>query len=74
GWVGVQVFFVISGFVIAFSAENSTPLKFFEARVRRLAPAVWVCAPVSAIVLLLVGLLLFSSDLLARDFLGSRLF
>ncbi|MDX8498605.1 acyltransferase [Mesorhizobium sp. VK4C] len=56
GWVGVQVFFVISGFVIAFSAENSTPLKFFEARVRRLAPAVWVCAPISAIVLLLVGL------------------
>ncbi|MDG4890233.1 acyltransferase [Mesorhizobium sp. M1A.F.Ca.IN.022.07.1.1] len=56
GWVGVQVFFVISGFVIAFSAENSTPLKFFEARVRRLAPAVWVCAPISAIVLLMVGL------------------
>ena len=55
GWVGVQVFFVISGFVIAFSAENSTPLKFFEARVRRLAPAVWICAPVSAIVLLVAG-------------------
>src|SRR4051794_242345 len=56
GWVGVQVFFVISGFVIAFSAENSTPLKFFEARFRRLVPAVWVCAPISAIVLLTVGL------------------
>lgn len=28
GWVGVQVFFVISGFVIAFSAENSTALRF----------------------------------------------
>lgn len=26
---GVQVFFVISGFVIAFSAENSTALRFF---------------------------------------------
>ncbi|MGX7876432.1 acyltransferase family protein [Mesorhizobium sp. ORM6] len=56
GWVGVQIFFVISGFVIAFSAENSTPLRFFEARVKRLAPAVWICAPVTAVLLLLTGL------------------
>ncbi|MER8435633.1 acyltransferase [Mesorhizobium sp. M1312] len=56
GRVGVQVFFVISGFVIAFSAENSSPLWFFEARVKRLAPAVWICAPITAAVLLLVGL------------------
>ena len=56
GWVGVQVFFVISGFVIAFSAEKSTPLRFFEARVKRLAPAVWVCAPITAAVLLLTDL------------------
>lgn len=56
GWVGVQIFFVISGFVIAFSAEHSTPLRFFEARVKRLAPAVWICAPVTAMVLLFVDL------------------
>ncbi|MGY2993379.1 peptidoglycan/LPS O-acetylase OafA/YrhL [Mesorhizobium sp. URHB0026] len=36
--------------------ENSTPLRFFEARVKRLAPAVWICAPTTAALLLLIGL------------------
>nr|WP_245276047.1 hypothetical protein [Mesorhizobium sp. LNHC220B00] len=36
--------------------ENSTPLRFFEARVKRLAPAVWICAPSTAALLLLIGL------------------
>ena len=46
GWVGVQVFFVISGFVIFGSAKGSAAA-FARGRVLRLYPAVWVCAPIS---------------------------
>lgn len=44
GWAGVQIFFVISGFVIAVSSEHSTPFRFFVSRFVRLVPGVWVCA------------------------------
>ena len=47
GWVGVQVFFVISGMVIAASAEAARPAGFLLSRARRLFPAVWICATVS---------------------------
>jgi exopolysaccharide production protein ExoZ len=43
GWVGVQVFFVISGLVIANSAYGSTPRQFCVGRFLRLYPAAW-CA------------------------------
>src|SRR5258706_118249 len=44
GWVGVEVFFVISGFVIANSANVASPMEFLVGRVLRLCPAVWICA------------------------------
>lgn len=47
GWIGVQIFFVISGFVIALSAQGTTPRRFVASRAARLAPAVWVCAPLT---------------------------
>ena len=43
-WVGVEIFFVISGFVIAYSAEGRTPFQFFRSRFLRLEPALWVCS------------------------------
>src|SRR5579871_1299708 len=52
GWVGVEIFFVISGFVIANSANNSSPIEFVLSRALRLYPAVWVCATATLIVLL----------------------
>lgn len=47
GWVGVQIFFVISGFVIAYSAENAGLFSFVRSRALRLLPAAWVCATLS---------------------------
>ncbi|HEX5238854.1 MAG TPA: acyltransferase [Sphingomicrobium sp.] len=47
GWIGVEVFFVISGFVIAFSADGKSSAVFVKSRAARLYPAVWVCATVS---------------------------
>lgn len=52
GWVGVEIFFVISGFVIANSARNVSAKEFLIGRVLRLYPAVWVCATLTFIVLL----------------------
>ncbi len=47
GWVGVQIFFVISGFVIAYSAANATWRSFAVGRFLRLAPALWICATIT---------------------------
>lgn len=55
GWMGVQAFFVISGFVIALSAGTVDPARFLARRILRLAPAVWICAPISAAVAVLAG-------------------
>lgn len=44
GWLGVEVFFVLSGYVIAFSAEETTPTRFASARIIRLLPGVAICA------------------------------
>lgn len=52
GGMGVQIFFVISGFVIANSAQGASPYGFFRSRALRLYPAAWICATVSLITLL----------------------
>jgi len=53
GWVGVEIFFVISGFVIANSASKSSATEFLFGRALRLYPAVWVCSTLTFLVLLL---------------------
>jgi peptidoglycan/LPS O-acetylase OafA/YrhL len=44
GWIGVEVFFVLSGFVIANSANGASPMQFLKGRALRLYPAAWCCA------------------------------
>jgi peptidoglycan/LPS O-acetylase OafA/YrhL len=51
GWVGVELFFVISGYVIACSAVGAAPRDFLRRRAQRLLPAAWVCATITLAVL-----------------------
>lgn len=52
GWVGVEIFFVLSGFVICYSAQGKSAAAFALGRFLRLYPAVWICAPLTALILL----------------------
>ena len=46
GWIGVQIFFVISGIVIANSAQSATPFRFAVSRFLRLYPVAWIAAAI----------------------------
>lgn len=50
GYLGVEFFFMISGYVIFFSANNKTPGQFLVSRAIRLYPAFWVAVVFTSIV------------------------
>jgi len=55
GYLGVQLFFVISGFVIAYSAEGRTPIQFGIARFARIYPTFLLCMTITFLVVLAFG-------------------
>jgi peptidoglycan/LPS O-acetylase OafA/YrhL len=63
GYLGVDLFFIISGFVILMSAKNSNLVDFCISRFTRLYPAFWFCVIVTAIVVALFGAPIFEVTL-----------
>ena len=55
GWVGVEIFFVISGFVIAYTTSYARPSSFLRSRFLRLAPASWIGATLVLAIHLAIG-------------------
>ncbi|WP_436526615.1 acyltransferase family protein [Actinoplanes sp. HUAS TT8] len=53
GFLGVELFFLISGFVIGMSSWNRSLGDFFTSRVSRLYPAYWACVLITAAVVTL---------------------
>ncbi|MDE1154976.1 MAG: acyltransferase [Acidobacteriaceae bacterium] len=55
GFIGVEIFFVLSGFVIVYSAQSASAVSFLRGRVVRLYPAAWICATATVVLLLATG-------------------
>lgn len=55
GALGVQLFFIISGFVILMSASGRTVGQFAASRISRLFPAYWAAVILAALLLLVIS-------------------
>jgi len=64
GYLGVHLFFIISGFVILLSAMNRSAIKFAISRIVRLYPAFWAGVTISALVIFFFGAPVFSVSLM----------
>lgn len=63
GFLGVSIFFVISGFVIAYSAEGRTATGFAIARVARIYPGFAFCMTLTFLMTLAFGAPYFETSL-----------
>ena len=55
GYLGVELFFLISGFVILWSASGRSAASYVASRVSRLVPSLWVCIALTSAVLIAFG-------------------
>lgn len=55
GYLGVELFFLVSGFVIMMTASSGSLRKFVASRIARLYPAFWVCCTITFVVILSFG-------------------
>lgn len=55
GYLGVELFFIISGYVVLMSAQSKTLGQFFTSRVMRLYPAYWVACTFTFLIARLFG-------------------
>jgi peptidoglycan/LPS O-acetylase OafA/YrhL len=62
GYLGVSLFFMISGFVIAYSAEGRAPLEFAAARFARLYPSHMAAVTLTFLVTITFGAPVFTAS------------
>ena len=55
GYLGVHLFFIISGFVILMTAANGSLRSFLISRLVRLYPAFWACCTITALFIVAIG-------------------
>ncbi len=55
GYLGVQLFFLISGFVILMTAQSGSARLFVISRIARLYPAFWVCCTATFLLIVSMG-------------------
>lgn len=61
GYLGVDLFFIISGFVISLSVEGRNTYGFIKSRLGRLYPIFWISAIITSLFLLFGGYLIESN-------------
>lgn len=62
GYLGVELFFMISGFVILMTASNNNLKVFFISRAVRLYPAFWACCTLTFLITLAIGQPRYTAD------------
>jgi peptidoglycan/LPS O-acetylase OafA/YrhL len=63
GYLGVQLFFMISGFVILMTADSGDLRKFVISRIVRLYPAFWASVTITFIAITILGGTLFQATI-----------